>query len=301
MSRRRPRPLAVIVLAAAVSTALLLAAWGLLCGAQTAWSWLEDRFAAQPEPAPTATGPAPVTLDTTGFDPAYLIDDAVFYDSATMSVQDVTDFIATVNDGCVPGTDGTVCLAQARFEVEAREPSLTCPGGLASAQDATAGEVIWAVSQACDLNPQALLVLIQKEQGLLTASGPTLTARDYEAAAGYACPDGAACDPAWAGFVNQVYGAASQFQRYRLQPGGFRVRAGVPVILGHSPDPACGGGEVTAANQATAGLYNYTPYLPNEAVTSGAGGDECSSFSAWAFYGYFRTFFGDPTPQRTSG
>lgn len=256
---------------------------------------LGDHDAAAPS-SPTPSGPAPVVLDTEGFEAAHLIDDDVFYDSTAMSTQEIADFIARVNDGCRPGADGTVCLAQARFDVAAREPTLACPGGLTAATDASAAQVIGAVAQACDVNPQVLLVLIQKEQGLLTASGLGLTARDYTAAAGYACPDGTECDPAWAGFVPQIYGAASQFQRYRLQPAGFRVQAGVPVTLGYSPDQDCGSGEVTVVNQATAGLYNYTPYLANEAVTSGAGGDDCSNFGAWNFYGYFRTFFGDPTP-----
>lgn len=251
-----------------------------------------------PVSAEAATGPAPLPADTTGFDPTYLIDDTVFYDSSAMTHEEVSSLIERVNAGCQSGADGTACLAQARFDVEPREPSLTCPGRLDAAQDASAADVIWAVSQACDVNPQVLVALIHKEQGLLTASGLGLTSRRYEAAAGYACPDGAACDPAWSGFVNQLYGAASQFQRYRLQPGGFRVQAGVPVTLGYSPDPACGAGELTAANQATAGLYNYTPYLANEAVTSGSGGDDCSNFGAWNFYGFFRTLFGDPTPSR---
>lgn len=284
------------MLAAVMSVAVLCVGWGVRSAVTGVRGWLENWFSPAATPSATATGPAPVVPDTAGFDPAYLINDDIFYDADAMTRQEVTDFIARVNDGCLPGPDGTACLAQARFDVEEREPTLACPGGLAPASQASAADVVWAVSQACDVNPQVLLVLVQKEQGLLTASGATLTARDYEAAAGYACPDGAACDPAWSGFVRQLYGAASQFQRYRLQPAGYRVRAGVPTTLGYSPDPACGSGELTAVSQATAGLYNYTPYLANQAVTSGSGGDDCSNFGAWNFYGYFRTFFGDPTP-----
>ena len=50
---------------------------------------------------------------------------------------------------------------------------------------------------------------------------------------------------------------------------------------------------MTVANQATAGLYNYTPFQPNEAAAHG--GDQCTSWGNWNFYGYFKTLFGSPT------
>ena len=244
----------------------------------------------------TEMGPAPVVLDTEGFDPAHLIDDDVFYDSTTMTPAEIAAFIARVNAGCRPGPDGTPCLAEATFTSVDREPTDMCPGGYTGAEEESAAQIVSKVATACDINPQVLLVLIQKEQGLLTASGRNLTARRYEAAAGYACPDASQCDRKWEGFFLQLYGAASQFQRYRLNPGSYDVVAQTPTRIAYSPDQACGGAELTIVNQATAGLYNYTPYQPNEAVKSG-GKDECSSWGNWNFYGYFRTFFDDPTPS----
>ena len=244
----------------------------------------------------TEMGPAPVVLDTEGFDPAHLIDDGVFYDSTTMTPAEIAAFIARVNSGCRPGPDGTPCLAEATFTSVDREPTDMCPGGYTGAEEESAAQIVSKVATACDINPQVLLVLIQKEQGLLTASGRNLTARRYEAAAGYACPDASQCDRKWEGFFLQLYGAASQFQRYRLNPGSYDVVAQTPTRIAYSPDQACGDTELTIVNQATAGLYNYTPYQPNEAVKSG-GKDECSSWGNWNFYGYFRTFFDDPTPS----
>nr|WP_300339195.1 hemagglutinin [Actinomyces sp.] len=240
-------------------------------------------------------GPAPVALDTSGFDAAHIIDDDVFYDSETMRLDEVTAFVEKVNDGCQTGMDGTPCLAVASFDTEDREPAAACPGGYSGAPGQSAAQIVSEVATACDVNPQVLLVLLQKEQGLLTASGAGLSARRYEAATGYACPDGAQCDPQWAGFFRQVYGAASQFQRYRLSPGSYQVVAGVPTTVAYSPLEGCSGAELVVANQATAGLYDYTPYQPNEAVSSG--GDDCTSWGNWNFYGYFHTFFGDPTPS----
>ena len=244
----------------------------------------------------TEMGPAPVVLDTEGFDPAHLIDDDVFYDSTTMTPAEIAAFIARVNAGCRPGPDGTPCLAEATFTSVDREPTDMCPGGYTGAEEESAAQIVSKVATACDINPQVLLVLIQKEQGLLTASGRNLTARRYEAAAGYACPDASQCDRKWEGFFLQLYGAASQFQRYRLNPGSYDVVAQTPTRIAYSPDQACGGAELTIVNQATAGLYNYTPYQPDDAVKSG-GKDECSSWGNWNFYGYFRTFFDDPTPS----
>ena len=250
-------------------------------------------------PVPSQIGPAPVTTDMTGFDAARIIDDEVFYDSTTMTVQQITDFIEQVNAGCQTGDDGTLCLAEATFDTEDREVTTACPGGYKGVGAESAAQIISKVATACDINPQVLLVLIQKEQGLLTASGETLAARVYEAAAGYACPDGTQCDPKYAGFFRQIYGAAMQFQTYRLNPGAYQVVAGVPVQLAYSPDSACGTGELTVANQATAGLYDYTPYQPN--AVAAHGGNDCTSWGNWNFYGYFRSFFGDPTPSTADG
>ena len=217
-------------------------------------------------PEPTISAPVPLVPDTNGFDAARIIDDEVFYNAGAMTHEEVAAFLTRVNAGCQPGDDGTQCLATATFSTQSREATTFCPGGIEDAAGVSAADVIWEVSQACDVNPQVLLVLIHKEQGLLTASGQTLSARDYETAAGYSCPDHGACDPQWAGFFSQLYGAASQFQRYRLNPDAYDVVAQRPAQVAYSPHAQCGGAELTAVNQATAGLYNYTPFQPNEAA-----------------------------------
>ena len=170
-------------------------------------------------------GSGALVPDTSGFNAARIIDDEVFYDSQAMTREEISAFLTRVNAGCQPGSDGTECLAAATFSVQARQASTFCPGGLKAASGVSAADVVWEVSQACDINPQVLLVLIHKEQGLLTASGANLSARDYEAAAGYACPDHGSCDPQWSGFPSQLYGAAAQFHRYRLNPGSYDVVA----------------------------------------------------------------------------
>lgn len=278
------------------------AAWALIIGfvatvalGAAALSLLGTDGGAGATPTATRSGPDAIALDMAGFDVGRIIDDAVFYDSTTMTAQEVEDFIVQVNEGCRTGSDGTACLAGAAFDTQTQDPTTACPGGYTGAQGESAAQIVSKVATACDINPRVILVLLQKEQGLLTASGRTLTATDYEAATGYACPDGGQCDPAYAGFFLQVYSAASQFQRYRLDPAAYEVVAGVETTLAYSPDATCGTTTLLVANQATAGLYDYTPYAPNAAAAGG--GDDCTSWGNWTFYGYFQTLFGDPTPS----
>lgn len=234
------------------------------------------------------TGPARVTPDYNGFTPDMILADESFYNATAMSEEEIASFIAQVNKGCVPGRDGTPCLADATFTAEDREPSDYCPGGYEGGEH-SAAQIIARVSTSCGINPQVLLTLIQKEQGLLTASGSRLSETDYLSAAGYACPDGQACDGDFRSFFRQLYGAASQFQRYRLRPGDYQIRAGETSEVLYNPDHACGSAPLTPANSATAALYNYTPYQPNDAALRG--GDDCSSWGNLNFYGFFRTFF----------
>ena len=92
------------------------------------------------------------------------------------------------------------------------------------------------------------------------------------AAFGWHCPDtgpngSANCDPAHGGFWNQLYGMAKQWARYRTDVDKYRYKAGQTTeILWNVVESGCGGAPVTNKNQATAGLYNYTPYQPNAAA-----------------------------------
>ncbi|WP_323745196.1 hemagglutinin [Actinomyces haliotis] len=245
--------------------------------------------------SPTLTAPVPIELDMAGWDATRIIDDDVFFDATTMTQAQVAALIDKVNTGCRAGRDGTPCLADATFTTKDVAATTYCPGGYAGASKESAAAVVSKVAASCDVNPQVLLTLLQKEQGLLTASGSQLTASDYEIATGYGCPDGSDCDPQYEGFFNQVYGAASQFQHYRLSPGSFEVVAGQAADIAYSPDSACGSAPLTVENEATAGLYNYTPYQPDAAAADG--GDDCTSWGNWNFYGFFRALFGDPTPS----
>lgn len=144
----------------------------------------------------------------------------------------------------------------------------------------SAAQIIDKASKACGINPQVLLVMLQKEQGLVTASGSTLTQSRYERAMGLSCPDSGTCDPSKAGFAKQVYGAAARLVKYTKEPHRYNFAVGRTSRIQFHPSASCGASSITPQNSATAALYNYTPYQPNTAALDNMNGvgDSCSSY-----------------------
>ncbi len=165
----------------------------------------------------------------------------------------------------------------------------------AGAPDESAAAIIAKVAVACNINPQVILVLLQKEQGLVTSTSPTAAA--YQAATGYGCPDTAACDSNYYGFFNQVYHAAWQFEHYALSSSFNYYPIGRASNILYNPRPSCGSESVTIQDQATADLYYYTPYVPNAAALANLNGpgNSCSSYGNRNFWVYYSTWFGSPT------
>ncbi len=245
-------------------------------------------------PVATSTPAAPAeAADTRYFDPGNIISDAVFFDGLAMDAGAIQDFLNLRGSGCTVGTDGSPCLKNYRMNTTDRAGDSLC-GGYRGAYNESAATVIARVAATCQVNPRVLLVLLQKEMGLVTATNPT--AKKYERAAGYACPDTAngGCDPTYAGLQNQLYRSAWQYQRYAAVPGNYQYKAGRNNIIGWHPNGGCGSSTVYIANQATAGLYIYTPYRPNQAaLNAGYGtGDGCSSYGNRNFWNYFTDWFG---------
>lgn len=263
---------------------IALAGWKIYEALEAVWD-SAPALASAPEPV----GPRP---NLAGFEPGNLISDERFYDAGAMGESEIKAFIEKVGAGCRPGPDGSACLSQYREDTPSFPASAYCAGYTGQAGE-SAARIIAKTAAACGINPQVILVILQKEQGLLTASSATLTARRYETAMGYGCPDGGQCDGQYFGFATQVYAAASQFQRYRLEGAKYKFQAGTTREVAYHPQAACGSAPVTFANQATAGLYNYTPYQPNAAALSGYD-DGCASWGNANFYGLFQTWFGNP-------
>jgi hypothetical protein len=222
---------------------------------------------ARPAAYRAAPGTPTAECTTTGgqaWDPGNIISDQVFYNTSSMTVEQIRDFITTHGEGC----SSPWCLKSVRTTVPAQPSDQYCQA-IPGATDVDAATVIATVSTACGINPQVMLITLQKESQLLDRTDPTETT--YNAAWGWHCPDTgpggtANCDPTYAGLVNQAYGMAKQWARYRVDPGKYNYQAGQTVtILWNVAESGCGGAPVTIANQATAALYNYTPYQPNAA------------------------------------
>ena len=248
----------------------------------------------EPERAAEAVDlvPEPVTppLSFEGFDPGNIIEDEQFYDSDAMDLAEVEDFIDQVNYGCSEGWENTPCLADYREDAPTFDADDYC-FAFQGEPDESAASIIYRAAQSCGISPKVLLVMLQKEQGLLTASGYRLSESRYSIAMGYGCPDTANCDSAFFGFGKQAYYAARQLRRYANEPGEYSIQPEQTNKIRYNPDSDCGKSKVYVENYATAGLYNYTPYQPNEAALAGDP-DSCSSVGNLNFFAYYNAWFG---------
>jgi hypothetical protein len=229
--------------------------------------------------------------DTSAFRPGNIISDAVFYDSGAMNASQIQTFLNQQGVNC-RAVNGAPCLKDYAMATPTRAADSYCARYTGSARE-TAAQIIAKVGLACGINPRVLLVTLQKEMGFIKSSGPT--PKMYTRAMGYGCPDnnGGLCDSTYNGLFNQLYMAARQFQRYAAGVAG-GYRAGIANNIQWNPDAGCGASSVLIENQATANLYNYTPYRPNAAaLAAGYGtGDSCSAYGNRNFWLYFTDWFG---------
>lgn len=252
------------------------------------------------------------------WDPGYIIDDGVFYNSEALTPSEIQAFLESKMPNCdtsgsQPAWDfgrGDITRAQYAASQGWHAPPYTClrdykqntpqmeaGSGLCSAMSAKsnqkASQIISDVARACHINPQVLLVLLQKEQSLVTDTWPLKG--QYRNATGFACPDTAPCDPAYEGFFYQVYYAARQFQIYKKYPDDYNYKAGRNNNIYYNPDLGrCGSSSVYIQNQATAALYIYTPYQPNQSALNNmyGTGDSCGSYGNRNFWRLFSDWFG---------
>ncbi len=241
-------------------------------------------------------------VSTSGFNPGNIISDAVMSNYNSMSVADIQNFLTSKNscnntneaywrqlENQYPNLDWHfenghfVCLSEERFGDTWTE--------IGTGQ--TAAEIIYQAAQDYRINPQVLLVLLEKEQSLISDTFPNNN--QYRSATGYGCPDTAACNSKYYGFKNQIRNAAALFRNVLDYGYSVYPEKTHGVYISYSPNSACGRSEVYIENRATAALYRYTPYQPNAAaLNAGYGiGDGCSAYGNRNFYLYFNSWFGD--------
>jgi hypothetical protein len=240
--------------------------------------------------------PSAQAADASKFDPGLIISDSVFYDFGTMSAAEIQRFLNNKLPVCNDNDGGPKCIKN----YVADTPAVVGEDGwcesVPAAQNQTAAQIIFTVAQACKINPRVLIVTLQKEQGLITLDNPT--DNKYNKALGYKCPDTGPCDPKVGTFFWQLYRGAGQLQWYGDPRGSFTYLSvgSTKQISYQANNPGCGKKSVTIKSQATAALYYYTPYTPNDAAMANlyGTGDSCSAYGNRNFWRYFSDWFGDP-------
>ncbi len=239
-------------------------------------------------------------LSGSEFDPGYIISDERFFDYTAMSQEQIQQFLNAMVPTCRAVDPTLPCLKNLITSTNTRAPQAPghCTGYVSEGWE-SAARIIWRVAQACRINPQVILATLQKEQSLVTATRPT--SWQYRAAMGADCPDTAPCAATTNGFFNQVYKAAWQMRQYTYSPSPWRHHIGLTEVL-WSPNSACGSSIVNIRNQATANLYNYTPYRPNAASLNNlyGSGDGCSTYGNRNFWRFFNEWFGASTANGVS-
>lgn len=234
-----------------------------------------------PPPAEAAVG--------SNFNAGRIIDDAVFYDSQSLTASDIQSFLNSKVRNCA---SGRTCLKDYRQNTDNRPSDRYCDGYTARANE-SAAQIIDRVARSCGISQKVLLVLLEKEQSLVTDPAPRAGA--FSAATGQGCPDGGVpCNPDTLGFFYQVYYAARQYEIYRLTPNSWGYQAGRWNNILYNPDRGCGSQRVFIENQATAALYIYTPYTPNAAALRNlyGSGDDCSAYGNRNFWRLYTDWFG---------
>lgn len=209
------------------------------------------------------------------FNAGNIIDDATMMNKDSMSLSEIQRFLDAKGSSC----SGSLCLKN------------YTQGGRSAAR------IIYDVARAYNINPQVLIVTLQKEVGLVTSTSPQSWM--YRTAMGFGCPDSTpgVCNSAYYGFTNQLK-SAGNFFRAHLQNNPNWYKPHIPGwnnILYH-PNASCGTKRVYIENRATSALYSYTPYTPNQAaLDAGYGtGNSCSSYGNRNFNLFFRSWFGSP-------
>lgn len=233
-----------------------------------------------------------------GFNAGKIIDDSVFTDTSTMSAQQIQSFLNSKVSHCDTwGTQPSEFGGGTRRQwAESRGNSapFTCLKDY-SENGRSASQIIYDIGQEFSINPQVLIVLLQKEQSLVTDTWPI--AIQYKTATGYGCPDTAPCDSQYFGLTNQLRWAARMFRAILNNSPTWYT----PYVLGnnyvqYSPNAACGGSTINIQNRSTQALYNYTPYQPNQsALNAGWGTATCGAYGNRNFFLYFTQWFGSTT------
>ena len=258
--------------------------------------------------------PSAEAASTSGFNAGNIMSNAVMSNKSTMTQSQIQSFMLSKNscNKSVSSAGGNVIddsATQAHwvggsvtYQISGGKKGTTNGAFSCLAKSSFSGQsasqIIYQASQDYNVNPQVFIVLLEKEQGLITDLWPNST--QLASATGYNCPDDdAGCRGSDAAFKKQIRGAGNMFNSILTQKVGWTNFYPVGTnYIQYNPSASCGGSNVNIQNLATSALYNYTPYQPN-AATLKAGwpspGASCGAYGNLNFYMYFKTWFGSPT------
>lgn len=222
------------------------------------------------------------------WDPGFILSDTALYTSSLISAQGVKEHIQNEGASCTTG-NGKTCLKDMTTQKVTLTSKFAGMGYGCKTLTLAAGTKSWdaikKVGDACGINPQVLLVFIQKESsGVYQA----LTTAQWDKMMGMGCPDNQACKEEYKGFINQLYYSADALTSYRYR--GFKYNlaaaAGTTTSVPYSSgDSSCGSQSFVIQNQATASLYTYNPAVPNKAALESYPGYATAAESKCASYG----------------
>jgi len=201
------------------------------------------------------------------FNPNNILADGDLLDYSSLGLADIQNFLQAkgsyLANYYAPDTYGTVRTA-AEIIYNAASNNYDCDGVILNDSHSETERIV-KCRHITTVSPKFLLILLQKEQGLVEDPSPSQNSLDW--ATGYGCPDNWVCNPYYKGFGKQVNSAALQFLAYVNEQDHYTYKMGQTYTISNTPAPYCTETNqtmvVTPANKATAALYNYTPHVFN--------------------------------------
>lgn len=215
------------------------------------------------------------------FNPNRILEDSDILNSNSMSLIDIQNFLKNkggyLSNYTTTNTHGDQKTA-AEIIYDATHNNYDCEG-ITLSDKPTEAEKKTKCRLINTVNPQLILMLLQKEASLIEDASPSTGRLDW--ATGYGCPTNWVCNPYYKGFGKQVNSASLQFLAYMQEPGNYGFKVGQTYIakdkfsMLRSVAKTITDGDynsiitapsmvsVTPQNQATAALYNYTPHIYN--------------------------------------
>lgn len=214
------------------------------------------------------------------------------------SVGNPAPFTCITNYYEVPKTSPSAIIPVNNYGQYNPDGSTFIPAGSKST-----AQLIYDAGQQYNINPKALIIKLATESsGPLTSDDWPLKKQFYYAMGAH-CPDSgpggsANCDINYSGFSMQIAESARLLRSYldgmTQSWWPYKKPYQNNTILWNVVERNCGSSNVYIETKATAALYTYTPYQPNDAALNNmyGTGDNCSAYGNRNFWRVWNDWFG---------